>query len=329
MGIIVSKLVSKVLYLPPKAGYPSYHSRFKDSYFEILTPDGKIAAVFINRNLPLTFIYMHGNAEDLFSTYFYLHWLSYTFGVNVISFDYPGYGQTSGECTEPQLKRCAERLINHVLTVIKLDPKNIVLYGHSLGTAIASHLAYYLTNKGIPPAGLILQSAFTSVYSIGIDFRTKRKSDMYRTIDIIGYIECPILFIHGNQDNLIPRKHTQRLYMAVQQKYRNDILFVDNAGHNNVETRCYPRIILLNHIRQFMIRVRQQELYNEYYIQPEYDSTYFFDLKNENTRQEVSDSRENLIDFDRYDDSWMSFSRRTMNINKQEKELKESLLPSQ
>ena len=66
----------------------------------------KIAYYHLDRKMPLTILYLHGNAEDLASMYIkpcsqielprssYLHWLSYSLKVDIISFDYPGYGQT-------------------------------------------------------------------------------------------------------------------------------------------------------------------------------------------------------------------------------------------
>lgn len=127
MACLLTRLIEKILYLPPKRRYISNHPRFNNNYHETyaefrsesVSPlfcsnslsssaygEGKIAYYHLDRKMPLTILYLHGNAEDLASMYVklcsqielprssYLHWLSYSLKVDIISFDYPGYGQT-------------------------------------------------------------------------------------------------------------------------------------------------------------------------------------------------------------------------------------------
>jgi fermentation-respiration switch protein FrsA (DUF1100 family) len=80
--------------------------------------------------------------------------------------------------------------------------------------------------------GLILQSPFTSVVNIKFNTRKKMFFDMFRNVDRIDKVTCPVFIIHGKVDEVVPYQHGTTLYKKAQYQYTP--LFIDYAGHNNI-----------------------------------------------------------------------------------------------
>ena len=109
-------------------------------------------------------------------------------------------------------------------------PGRIVIYGHSLGGALATELALH---RG-PACGVVLEATFTSMSEmarleypwIPVDWLLRERFD---TLSKIGRLDVPIVFVHGTADDVVPPLMTERLYGAV----RGDIqlVMVRNAGH--------------------------------------------------------------------------------------------------
>jgi abhydrolase domain-containing protein 12 len=122
-------------------------------------------------------LYFHGNAATLGQQRRTEEYRSYSSGacekIFVLSFDYRGFGKSTGEPSEAGLRTDAEAVVDWALNVARIAPDRIVLLGHSLGTAVSTAVALQYAELGVEFAGLILCAAFTNAgnafasYSIG------------------------------------------------------------------------------------------------------------------------------------------------------------------
>lgn len=135
-------------------------------------------------------------------------------GLNLLAFDYRGYGESEGHPSEPGLYRDAEAAYRYLRDSLEVPAERIVLFGHSLGSAVAVDLA-----TRVPAAGLILDGALTSATDRGqelfpwVPVRWIAVS-RYASIEKIGGLTLPKLFLHAERDEVIPIRHGRRLFEA-------------------------------------------------------------------------------------------------------------------
>ncbi len=166
---------------------------------------------------PFTFIMFHGNAGNISHRIDWAKLYRDRLGVNVFLFDYRGYGRSAGEPSEKGTYLDGEAAMKAMRARADVDPARIVLAGHSLGSAVAAETALRH-----PPAGLILESPFTSVADmakraipflpVGLFLTTR-----YETRQKIAKVSCPVLVIHGDEDEVIPFEQGIQVYEAAPQ----------------------------------------------------------------------------------------------------------------
>ncbi|MDH5204011.1 MAG: alpha/beta hydrolase [Nitrospirota bacterium] len=173
-------------------------------------------------------LFCHGNAGNISHRVDSIKIFN-SLNLSVLIFDYRGYGKSEGKPSEYGTYLDAEAAWDYLVNVKRKSPENIILFGRSLGGAVAAELA--MRKK---PAALIIESSFTSVPDIGktfypwlpIKLLSKFK---YSTIDKIGSIHCPKLIIHSPEDEIISFRNGEMLYeKAFQPK---DFLKI-KGGHN-------------------------------------------------------------------------------------------------
>ena len=158
-------------------------------------------------------LFCHGNAGNIshrLDTLQILHRL----GLSTLIFDYRGYGQSEGRPTERGTYLDAEAAYHYLVQQRAVDPGEIIIWGRSLGGAIASWLAQEHT-----PRALILESTFTSVPDIAAHlypFLPVRLLSRFRydTLGHVSRVSCPILVVHSRDDEMIPFSHGRRLFEA-------------------------------------------------------------------------------------------------------------------
>jgi uncharacterized protein len=181
-----------------------------------------------------TLLYLHGNeknigsARDLDSAARF-----HGMGYNLLMADYRGYGKsTGGKPGEAGMYEDAESSWQYLTRQRSTDPKRLFIYGHSLGGAVALHLALHHPNA----AGVIAESTFTSMMDMAerkyaylpVDLLLNQRFD---TIGKISRMKVPMLFIHGTWDSRIPYQMSQRLYeSAPQPKY---LKLIEGGEHGN------------------------------------------------------------------------------------------------
>ncbi|MEJ2671297.1 MAG: alpha/beta hydrolase, partial [Deltaproteobacteria bacterium] len=152
-------------------------------------------------------------------------------GVQVFIFDYREYGRSSGRISREGSFLDAAAAYRYVTETKGVAAAEVVLFGRSLGTALATDLA--IKN---PCRGLILESAFTNSSEMArrmlpflFDWRPKVPYDNLGKID---QVKAPVLIIHGSEDEIIPVDMGRRVFAAANPP--KDLYVVPEAHHNDL-----------------------------------------------------------------------------------------------
>ena len=151
-------------------------------------------------------IMFHGNAEDIFGARNMGEALCQKLHMNIILVEYPGYSIYKEDPSTDELLENTTIIYDFIKEKFNLKDKNIFIFGRSIGTSPA----IYLSSKR-KPNSLIIISAFTSIKAVAenlVGFLKILVKDRLLSIDYIKNVTCPILFIHGQKDPLIPFKET-------------------------------------------------------------------------------------------------------------------------
>ncbi|CAI2375165.1 unnamed protein product [Moneuplotes crassus] len=156
-------------------------------------------------------IYFHGNAEDLGQAYQLLNHIRNTLKLHVIAVEFPGYGIYPGTPNSKEILEDANTVFEFITDRCDWKPKDIILFGRSIGTGPATELA-----AGKEPGALLLMSGYTSIRGvvkhISGYFTQYLVAERFNNLEMMSYVKCPTFLIHGQQDELIPYSHSERLH---------------------------------------------------------------------------------------------------------------------
>jgi uncharacterized protein len=178
-------------------------------------------------------LHFHGNAESAFSHTQLRHCQNLTsLGLNVLGFDYRGFGLSAGVASEAHMDEDAEAAYEE-LRRRGIPSDHIILWGHSLGSGPAVFLA-----SERPAAALVLFGAFTSVPDAAADSYPYLPvrwlvSVHFNSLGIMPRLHLPVLIVHTTDDSLIPIQEGKRLYAAAKDPKQLLILngpFADGFG---------------------------------------------------------------------------------------------------
>ena len=176
-------------------------------------------------------LWCHGNAGNIINRLENLVEL-HNLGLAVFLFDYRGYGRSRGRPSEDGLYQDALAAYAHVSETRRIDPRQIVLFGRSLGAAVAGDVA-----SRRPAAGLILESAFPSIPALAKSYMWGLPAywllaARYNLSDRLDKIRIPVLVIHGDRDHIVPIELGEQVFEAAHSPkafYR-----VEGADHNTL-----------------------------------------------------------------------------------------------
>ena len=160
-------------------------------------------------------IFLHGNGSTLASRLNILHYERLrALGLNIAAPEYRGYGGLAGVPSEEGLAEDARRAYDDLRREKKLSPRQIIIYGWSLGSAVAVNLASHADE-----AAVILEGAPASIVAIGqqrypyfpVRLLIRNPFDSISRIDKIG---SPVLFLHSPEDEVVPFAEGKRLFDA-------------------------------------------------------------------------------------------------------------------
>ncbi|KAG6589788.1 protein ABHD17C-like [Cucurbita moschata] len=190
----------------------------------------------------LTLLYSHGNAADLGQMHELFVQLRAHLRVNIMSYDYSGYGASTGKPSEFNTYCDIEAVYNCLKRDYGIKQEDMILYGQSVGSGPTLHLASRLQRL----RGVVLHSAILSGIRVLCPVKMTFWFDIFKNIDKIRLVSCPILVIHGTNDDIVDWSHGKRLWELSKEKY--DPLWVKGGGHCNLET--FPEYI--KHLRRFI-----------------------------------------------------------------------------
>lgn len=195
---------------------------------------------------PGVIVYCHGNAGNIGGRVHLLPSLR-SLGLDVLIFDYRGYGESSGRPTVAGTRLDIEAAWNYAIEQRGFGPAQIVLWGRSLGGAVAIDQAARTSEAGTPPRALVVESSFTSTLDLGAELypwlpvRWLGRKLEYPSRERITKVAAPILIAHSPADDLIPPSHGQALLEAAQTGAAPKTAFVELRGGHNDGHLAQPR----------------------------------------------------------------------------------------
>jgi len=161
-------------------------------------------------------LFFHGNAGNISHRLESIA-LFHRLGLSVFIIDYRGYGQSEGSPSESETYLDAAAAWRYLVEERGSEPEQIIIFGRSLGGAVATWLAH-----NHPPKALIIESTFTSVPDMGagqypfLPVRLLARIQ-YNSLERIPQINVPILIVHSPEDEIIPYSHGQQLFQAANE----------------------------------------------------------------------------------------------------------------
>lgn len=209
---------------------PNYISLEYEDITLTTTDNIEISAWWIpNKNERATLLFLHGNAGNISHRLDSIS-IFHQLGLSVLIIDYRGYGKSTGSPSEEGTYIDAETAWQHLTQEKNINSNEIIIFGRSLGGAVANWLADKYT-----PAALIIESSFTSIPDIGKHYYPYLPINLlarikYPSIDRMNNIMSPVLVIHSENDEIVPYKFGKELF----EKANQPKVFLDiNGGHND------------------------------------------------------------------------------------------------
>ena len=216
---------SEISYTPQRSGLPYEEVTFTGY-------DGlQLHGWYVPGRSDVTFLWFHGNGGNISHRVDEIEIIHHRLGVNLLIFDYSGYGKSEGTPSERGTYLDARAALAYLQTRSDLDVEKIVYFGRSLGAAVAVELATFES-----PLALVLVSPFASIADMArISLRNLPVQwllrDRYDSYARIKGINRPLLILHGDQDKTVPISQGKKLFDAANQPKRFQVVL--GAGHND------------------------------------------------------------------------------------------------
>lgn len=249
MGNLISWSASSVIFPAPPCSYDEswigYIKVPKLSYstsysFSRLKKSFVPAFEFIAQTAtPTTLVYSHGNAEDIGTCYRWMKYLSETLNVNVVCYDYQGYGLHSGSSSENECYYDLECVLKY-LKGKGISNQDIILYGRSIGTGPTVEIASRQNGSNSFKA-IILEAPYRSLFNVVSNSvaYTSSSIDPFNNESKIDKIKSPIVILHGLNDKVISYGHS----IVLQKKSNCKLVVLQEGNHNNLASRYSVEIV--------------------------------------------------------------------------------------
>ena len=221
---------NKIIFHPEKLS-TDYQFKFDQPFREITITSklgNKLNGLVFSANISKpkgTILYFHGNADNI------QRWGEYaidltSLGYTVIMFDYAGFGKSTGKISEDVLYRDSEDMWEW--SKLNFTSVNFIIYGRSLGTAMALQLASIH-----PPKQLILETPFYQLVQNRFNFFTPFGLNYrFPNYEFLQKVNCPVTIFHGTNDPIIPFEESIKLKPFL--KSGDKFIVIDKGGHKNL-----------------------------------------------------------------------------------------------
>ncbi|KAK9700193.1 hypothetical protein RND81_08G222700 [Saponaria officinalis] len=261
MGGVTSSIAAKFAFFPPtppsytvvaadensgdgKLMIPEVLLRDDVDVLKLRTKRGNdVVAVHVRHpKASATLLYSHGNAADLGQMFELFVELSNRLRVNFMGYDYSGYGQSTGKPSESNTYADIDAVYKCLTEQYGVKDENLILYGQSVGSGPTVDLASRTPNL----RGVVLHSPILSGVRVLYPVKRTYFFDIYKNVDKIVQVNCPVLVIHGTADEVVDWSHGKQLHELCKEKY--EPLWLSGGGHCNLE--LYPEYI--RHLKKFV-----------------------------------------------------------------------------
>jgi uncharacterized protein len=204
---------------------------FEDVFFD--TSDGlRLNGWFVpRRDASRTLVWFHGNAGNISHRLENIRLLHDKVKINIFIFDYRGYGRSEGKVSEEGTYLDGKAAVGWLRAHRDVDEKSLVLFGRSLGAAVAAEIA-----AGMGYAALILESPFASIRemaraSLPLLPIGPLLSTRYDVVEKVRKIKSPLLVLHGDRDEIVPFAQGRMVFDAAP--HPKQFYTIKGAGHND------------------------------------------------------------------------------------------------
>jgi pimeloyl-ACP methyl ester carboxylesterase len=207
--------------------------------------------LFLQPGATKIYVLFPGNAGDIPRRLDYFKMLLAS-GASVFTYEPRGFGQSQGKPSIISICQDGENAYDYVSKTLGYSSEQIVLYGVSLGTTVATHVSTVRT-----ACGLILQSGFSSLEDIAYEMVPFVRiypaflfpqSPALDNVAIVRQLHVPLLVMHGAMDSLINIKHSRRIFD--QASAPKTLVACPHSGHVNIDPQDVP--LFINSLRQFL-----------------------------------------------------------------------------
>lgn len=182
-------------------------------------------------------VYLHGASGNIGLPGYNEAWAQFRRrGLGVFAVDYRGYGESQGRISEAGLYRDAEAAYAYVKNTLGIPPSRILLYGFSMGAAVAVELA-----TRVEAAGLMLEGGWLSIPQLGAERYpflpiSLMAQNHFASVDKIARVLMPKLIVHARTDSVIPIAHGRRLFQLATPPKQ----FYDLGGDHGTSHKVDP-----------------------------------------------------------------------------------------
>ncbi|XP_005343259.1 protein ABHD12B isoform X2 [Microtus ochrogaster] len=211
-------------------------------------------------------VYLHGSAQHRSAP---LLGVLSDGGFHVLSVDYRGFGDSTGTPTEEGLT--TDAICVYEWAKARSGRTPVCLWGHSLGTGVATNAARALEAKGCPVDAIVLEAPFTNMWVASINYPLlkicqklprclstlmdafKEDKIVFPNDENVKFLSSPLLILHGEDDRTVPLEYGKQLYEIARSAYRNKervkmVVFPPGFHHNLL---CKSPL-LLRSVRDFL-----------------------------------------------------------------------------
>ncbi|OEL31436.1 Protein ABHD17C [Dichanthelium oligosanthes] len=235
-GCSVSSLAARFAFFPPE---PATYAVRKDE------ATGRLVASGVPRDNALDVLLVDTRRGNKSSCHFFFQiWIviSVEDSVDMAAYDYSGYGASTGKPSEENTYADIEAVYQCLETEYGISQEDIILYGQSVGSGPTLHLASRLPRL----RGVVLHSAILSGLRVVCHVNFTFCFDIYKNVKKIKKVKCPVLVLHGTDDDVVNWSHGKELWKLAREPY--DPLWIKGGGHCNLE--LYPDFI--RHLSRFI-----------------------------------------------------------------------------
>ncbi|XP_040853989.1 protein ABHD12B-like isoform X2 [Ochotona curzoniae] len=215
-------------------------------------------------------VYLHGSAQHRAASHrIRLAKVLSDGGFHVLSVDYRGFGDSTGKPSEEGLT--VDAVCVYEWTKARSGTTPVCLWGHSLGTGVATNAAKVLEEKGCPVDAIVLEAPFTNMWVASINYpllkiaqkfprclhtimdAMKKDKIVFPNDENVKFLSSPLLILHGEDDRTVPLECGKKLYEIARTAYRHKervqlVIFPPGFHHNLL---CKSPLLLMA-VRDFL-----------------------------------------------------------------------------